>query len=173
MKTKLLLLFLLFSLTGFSQKSYLDSLWNIWSDEKQDDTTRLNAIYDFAWDGYLSNKPDSAYYFSKFMLAFSKERAQKKYEAKANNLQGTYFFNIGDYTKSMESNVRSLTLMKEIGDQKGIASALSNIGVLYKIQGDLKKAIDYYVQTETKEKLEFNGNGQFIMVCEYDYWGYQ
>ncbi len=154
MRIRLFLLFLFISVSGFSQKSYLDSLWHVWSDEKQPDTSRLNAIYDFAWEGYLSNQPDSAYYFSKAMLSFSKKKGLKKYEAKANNLQGTYFYNTGDYTRSMESNIKSLDLMKEINDKKGIAAALSNIGVLYKIQGDLTKAIDFYSQSlKIKEEL--------------------
>ncbi len=154
MKFKLLLFFLLLSLAGFSQKAYLDSLWNVWKDTKQQDTTRLNAIYNFAWDGYLFNKPDSAYYYSKFMLEFAIQKAQKKYEAKANNLQGTYFYNTGDYSKAMDSHTRSLSIMKEINDKKGISSALSNIGVLYKIQGDFTKAIDYYTQSlKIKEEL--------------------
>ncbi len=146
MKLRITILLFLTTFLGFSQKSEQDSLWNVWKDVKQSDTSRLNAIYDFAWNGYLFNKPDSAYYYSTFMMDFAIAKKQKKYEAKANNLQGTYFYNIGDYAKSMESHKRSLFLMKEIDDKKGIASALSNIGVLYKIQGDFTTAIDYYTQ---------------------------
>lgn len=154
MKLKLLALFFMISLASFSQKAYLDSLWNVWQDEKQQDTTRLNAMYNFAWDGYLFNKPDSAYYYSQLMLDFAKRKTQKKYEAKANNLQGTYFYNTGDYSKAMDAHVGSLNIMKEINDRKGISAALSNIGLLYKIQGDLATAIDYYTQSlKIKEEL--------------------
>ena len=107
MKFRLLLIVLFITTVGFSQKAELDSLWSVWQNEKQQDTTRLNALYDFVWDGYLFNKPDSAYYFSKFMKSFAIEKKSKKYEAKANNLQGTYFYNTGDYKNSMVSAVKT------------------------------------------------------------------
>ena len=71
MKFRFILLLLFVTSFGFSQNAELDSLWNVWKDSKQPDSARLSAIYDFAWNGYLNNKPDSAYYYSKFMMDFS------------------------------------------------------------------------------------------------------
>jgi hypothetical protein len=49
----------------------LDSLWNVWNDKTQADTMRLKAINDFARDGYLYSKPDSAFYFAQIEYEFA------------------------------------------------------------------------------------------------------
>lgn len=36
--------------------------------------------------------------------------------------------------------------------------------------GFVKFSIDYDAETESKEKINFKGNGQFVLICEYDYW---
>lgn len=145
MKTKVVLLLILFSLNSFSQKKYLDSLWSVWSDEKQADTTRLRAMYDFAWDGYLFAHPDSSFYFSKIMYDFALEKDLKKFQAKALNLQFNYYLAIGDFSKAMEKNKEAAELRKQDSDKLGMAVAYSNFGILYQIQGNFSKAIDNFV----------------------------
>ena len=132
-----------------------DSLWNVWNDKTQHDTIRLQAIKKYAWDGYLFAKPDSAFYYSQLQYDFAKNKGLKKYQADALNTQGASFFIQIDYAKSIECYTKSLQLREEIGDQKGIAASLGNIGNIYKDQGDAKtnlvqkeelykKAIDYH-----------------------------
>ena len=87
---------------GFSQKAYLDSLWKVWSDVKQPDSCRLQAMYDFAWDGYLHPQPDSSYYYSKQMLSFAENCQNKKYICRALNLQFNYFLDKGDLIKAID-----------------------------------------------------------------------
>lgn len=50
----MLILVLLAAKPISAQQSNLDSLWAVWSDTGQPDTLRLQAIYNFTWDGYLS-----------------------------------------------------------------------------------------------------------------------
>tara|TARA_B100000809_G_C14901342_1_gene446375 strand:- start:534 stop:701 length:168 start_codon:yes stop_codon:yes gene_type:complete len=39
---------------------------------------------------------------------------------------------------------KSLKIREEIGGKRGIANYLNNVGIIYKNQGDIPKAIDYY-----------------------------
>ena len=52
-KTYIVLQLLIFSLVVQAQK--VDSLWAIWNDHNQHDTTRLNAIADLAWKTLFVN----------------------------------------------------------------------------------------------------------------------
>lgn len=62
-----------------------DSLWEVWEDDTRHDTVRLNAIYDYAWDGYLYTQPDSAFYYSQLQYDFAKARNLKTPMANASN----------------------------------------------------------------------------------------
>ena len=162
-------LFLLSCLNGFAQSSLpqkiADSLWSVWTDKTQHDTIRLEAIKKYAWDGYLFAQPDSAFYYSQLQYNFAKSKGLKKHQANALNTEGASFFIKGDYAKSIDYHTRSLQLREEIGDQKGIAASLGNIGNIYKDQGDAqsnlvqkeelyKKAIDYHNKSlKIKEQI--------------------
>lgn len=150
------LLFGLFSTV--TQAQNLDSLFIVWQDETQPDTTRLKAIYDIAWDGYLFTRPDSAYYYSQLQYDFANAKGIKKPMADALNTQGVSLYLRGDYTKAIDHYARSLKIMEEIGNKKGIASVLNNIGNSYKYQGNYTYAIDYY--TRSSNIYEEIGNSQ-------------
>lgn len=49
--------------------------------------------------------------------------------------------------KALEYYNRSIKLFEEVGDKKGMATALSNIGVIYGKQGDTKKELEYYSES--------------------------
>lgn len=68
-----------------------DSLWNVWQDETQADTTRLKAIHKLAWDGYLYSQPDSAFYFAQVEYNYAQSKGLKKQMAAARNTQGASF----------------------------------------------------------------------------------
>ncbi|MCC7332490.1 MAG: tetratricopeptide repeat protein [Flavobacteriales bacterium] len=118
------------------QKNVYDSLWNVWTNNAQHDTARLEAIKKIAWEGYLFSQPDSAFYFAQLEYEFATKRNLKKYQADALNTQGASFFIKTDYAKSIEYHTRSLKIREEINDKKGIAASLGNIGNIFKDQGD-------------------------------------
>lgn len=145
MKKALSIFLLLFYLSGNAQRDpYLDSLWKVWSDVKQADTNRLKAMYDFAWDGFLFSQPDSSYYFSKQMFDFAQEKGLKEFQAKALNLQFSYFFGKGDIAKAEEINNKGMILWQAIDDKLGLAANCTNFGILYQVQGNYPRAINYY-----------------------------
>ena len=129
-KNYLLIVFLFVSLASQAQTNP-DSLWGVWQDETLADTTRLNALDDFAWEGYMYTQPDSAFYFAQMEHDYAKKKGLRKQMAQALNTQGYSFRERGDYSNAMDYHQRSLTLLKEIGDKKGIAGSLISIGSVY------------------------------------------
>ena len=72
LSTYLCLVSLLLSFSIKAQEVNLDSLWGVWNDKTQQDTNRLKAMIDIAWDGYLYSNPDSAFYFAQMGMILLK-----------------------------------------------------------------------------------------------------
>lgn len=143
MKRTLVIIFVFVSVFAFAQK--LDSLWNIYRDVKNPDTTRLNAIYDMAWE-LIYTDPDSSYALGTRQLKFAQEKKLKIYESKALNMIGASFQVRGNYVKAIDSYQKCLNLYEELGDTKGIASAMGNIGSLYIELKEYSKALGYQMR---------------------------
>src|ERR1043165_2729764 len=101
-------------------------------------------MYDFAWDGYLYSQPDSSYYFSTLMLDYAKKKGEREYEARALNLQFSYHFMKGEIEKAEKVNNQGMLLWQALGDKLGLAANCTNFGILYQVQGNFQKAIDYF-----------------------------
>ena len=150
MKKRLTLLTILIGLGLFSiGQTNIDSLWRVWNDRNQPDTTRLKAMHSISWYGYLFSQPDSAFYFAQVQYDYAKSRGQKKHMSSALHTQGTSFYFQSDYVKAIDYFTRSIKIMEEIGYKKGIAASLNNIGLIYKKQGDYKRAIDCYTRSSS------------------------
>lgn len=139
-------------------QSDLDSLWTIWKDDAQADTSRLKALDKFIWDGYLFSQPDSAFYFGGLEYDFAESKGIKKHMAYAIITQGVSFEARADYPKALSYYQRSLKICEGIADKSGVATSLNNIGTIYLYQRDFAKALDYYqrsleLREQTKEKI--------------------
>jgi len=153
MKNILTLFILSLSLTATTQN--LDSLWNVWNDKTQADTSRLKAINQFAWKSYLFSQPDIAFYFAKLQYDFAKSVNNKKWMADALNTQGISVKIRGDYAKAIDYYNKSLKISEELRDKNGIAICLGNIGVVFNEQGNVKEALRYNKKTlKVFEELE-------------------
>lgn len=124
-----------------------DSLWNVWSDPNEADTTRLKAIQRIAWHGYLFSKPDSAFHFAQLQYDFAEEKALLKPMSSALNIQATALNFQGDFERALTYYDRSLQIGREIDDLQGVAVCLNNMGNIYKNQGHFAKAIDYFFES--------------------------
>jgi signal transduction histidine kinase/CheY-like chemotaxis protein/Tfp pilus assembly protein PilF len=147
-KVIIIIIFISFALFAFCQVN-LDSLFTVWKDSSQPDSSRLDAIHVYAWDGYLFSQPDSAFYFAQLGYDFAKSKGLKRQMANAMNTQGTSFYFKGEYASAIDYFTRSLTIREEIGDKIGAASSLNNIGIIYYNQGNYDSAIDYYTRSLT------------------------
>lgn len=122
----------------------LDSLRNAWHNSRLHDTLRLQALHDFAWEGYGYSQPDSAYYFAGVMYDYAKQKNLPSWMAKALNVQGNTLVVQSKYVEAYDRYRRSLEIAENTGDKNAIALALHRIGIIYFYQGDKPRAIDYY-----------------------------
>ncbi|MBK9416662.1 MAG: tetratricopeptide repeat protein [Flavobacteriales bacterium] len=141
--------FLVFALglSSLAQAQYLDSLYTVWQDRTQADSNRVAAYVDHIWDGYLFSRPDTAAILAEALHAFAQERQYPRASAKGYNLQGTASRLQGDYPRAFQYYQKSLATHDRIGDKKGIAGCLNNIGLIYREQGRNERALEYYMRS--------------------------
>ena len=125
----------------------MDSLWGVWNDSTQPDSSRLKALDEYAWSGYLYTQPDSAFFYAQLQYELAREKGLKKQMATALNTQGVSLQLQGDYIKAIKFHNRNLRIRQEIDDKRGIAIALNNIGMIYEEQGGNAKAIDFLTRS--------------------------
>ena len=142
-----LLILLIASNNGHSQNLNIDSLKKVWNDESRADTIRVKAIHKIAWDGYMSNQPDSAFYYAQLQYDFSERKGLMRAMAGALNTQGVSLYYRSEYEKALDYHTRSLKIKQEINDQKGMVSSLNNIGMAHELQSHYVEALDYYGQS--------------------------
>lgn len=70
-----------------------------------------------------------------------------------NNI-GIIYGDQGDYNKAVEYYLKSLEIIKELGDNKGMSACYTNIGNVHFCQGNYDSAIKYYLSHwESKNNL--------------------
>ena len=122
----------------------LDSLWFVWNDTTASDTNRLNAIETIARDVYLPKSPDSALYFAQLQYDFAEKVFNKLGQASALSVLGISNYVLGNYDESLRCHLSSLDLYIEIGDDKKILGAYSNIGLYYAYQNKFEEALPFF-----------------------------
>ena len=126
----LLIVFVLLSISSHAQVN-LDSLWGVWIDDSQEDTTRLKAIYEFAYEGYSHTKPDSAIYFTQLMFDYAEKIGNQYYQARSYSL---FARSQGEKNNNLEAKRnwdQALKIYQNIGDRDGISSALWALGLIH------------------------------------------
>ena len=164
-------LFLIFFLLFLSHYSFgqgktsftateLDSLWSVWQDETQADTTRLSALGEYSWYGYVFSQPDSAFYFADLEHELAKKIGSKKHIGFALGTKGTSFWVRGNYSEALRYVKENLAIAEELDDKTAIAGALSKLGIIHGDLGEDIKQIEYF---ERSLKIrEEQGNKYFI-----------
>jgi adenylate cyclase len=146
-RSKIILILLLtfnFSLVTVAQQTNLDSLYSVWQDETQPDSSRTTAYKHYIWNGFLYSNPDSAIVLAQTLLTFGEKHQYAKANALSYRLIGVSNALKSNYSKALDYCQRSLKIFEELGDKKGIATLINGIGILYNDQGDYTKALDYY-----------------------------
>ncbi|MEH6535650.1 MAG: adenylate/guanylate cyclase domain-containing protein [Psychroserpens sp.] len=138
------LILLALSYNCLKAQTNLDSLYTLWQDQTQKDSIRTDAFKNYIWDGFLFDKPDSAFTLAEELVTFAKTEQYPNAKAEAYNIQGVSFWLKANYLKALDYYKRSLKIREEIGDKKGISASLYNIGNIYLRQGNYPQALDYH-----------------------------
>ncbi|MCF8257201.1 MAG: tetratricopeptide repeat protein [Flavobacteriales bacterium] len=139
-----------------------DSLWAVWNNQKEADTSRLKAMHDIAREGYLYSRPDSAFHYASLELALAEKKKLPVQMAAALNTQGASYFMRGNYTEAMPLYERSLALSQQANDPKGMATAYTNIGLIKRRQGENALALEYYQKSVTLQEQVGNEKGMAL-----------
>ncbi len=144
------------------EKIEVDSLWSIWQDKTQADTTKLHAIGFYAWRKFVFSQPDSALYYADIQHNLAKKLGHKKYIAFALGTKGTALWVKGDYSKSLSYFQENLEVSKIVGKKSVIAGVYNKLGIVYGSLGDNIKKIEYYQKSlKIREEL---GNQHDIAI---------
>ena len=121
-----------------------DSLYNVWQNQSQPDSNRIEAFHQFISKNLLRSFPDSAIVASNQLLEFSQTIEYKVGQAMGLNLLGIAHQYKSDFDKALEFNEASLKVATEIGYKKGIGRALGDIGTIYYNQSNYDKTYEFY-----------------------------
>ncbi|MCB9244786.1 MAG: tetratricopeptide repeat protein [Flavobacteriales bacterium] len=147
--------FILISILGLSLKAQnIDSLYTLWQDQTQPDSMRVQAYEDYILNGYLYSYPDTAAILAKALHAYAKKQHFPKASGTGYNLQGIANYVQGNYSLALEYFQKSLSIQEAVGDKKGIAKNLNNIGLIYVNQGNPPRALESFQKSlAIKEEL--------------------
>ncbi|MDC8000808.1 adenylate/guanylate cyclase domain-containing protein [Aequorivita todarodis] len=163
-KKTILLLFSIFSLCLNAQKN-LDSLYGVWQDKTQADSSRIKALKDYIWEGYLFSQPDTALILIEKLYQFSNKKENLIGIAGATDLKGAFYDNHGMSAKALDYYQSGLKIRKKINDARGIAVSLNHIGNLYLIQENFIKALEYYQKAlEIQEQHKYKNGVNFSLT---------
>ena len=122
----------------------LDSLYSVWEDESQPDSTRIMAFGRYINLGFQYSNPDSAIVLIEQMLEFSEESNFDLGKSSALNLMGNIYLDKNLYAKSLEYFEKIISLRKDNATNKELSSIYNNMGSVYSATGDNDKAIEHY-----------------------------
>ncbi len=140
----LIFCFVLAFSAGHSQN--IDSLNQLWKNEKIADSTRLKANYEIAWY-YLFNNPDTAFVVSGIGYDYAVTKNLILWQAKAKKVQGVSWYFRSNFKKAIRYYLESLRLYKTINNLEGESNIYNNLGGIYHEQGNFKKAIEYHLRS--------------------------
>lgn len=134
----------LFSLQSFGQVNEADSILSNWKDNLQDDTTRLNELFDLTLEDYVHTHPDSAIVLARHQLELAERGGFEKHIGKAFFLEGLAHRMKGDSIEAEEFLKKSLNKFKSLNSKLLIADNLRHLGNLKQDFLDYDSSHYYY-----------------------------
>ena len=96
----ILVILLTFSGIFLSAQTRLDSLYAVWKDQEQPDSTRVVAYKNYIWNGFLFSQPDTAFIMGEELIAYGLDKNYLKAQSMGYNIQGASWHVRGDYPQA-------------------------------------------------------------------------
>lgn len=148
------------TINAYSQKAKADSLARLLSTE-QEDTNRVTLMWRLASASSVYD-PDTALSLSFQSLSLARKIHYIEGESRATGILANTFIRIGNYPKALELNIEKLKIEEKRSNPENLASVLMNIGIVYVMQEEYSKALEYYAKADSVirkynvEKLKYN-----------------
>ncbi len=143
----LLLVFLVYPALLFSQKAKADSLGKLLASEKTD-SNRVRLTWQLAGAVSVYN-PDTALRLSYEALSLARSIEYLEGESRSLGVMANTFIKIGNYPRALELNIQKLKLEEKRNNPRNLGSVLMNIGVVYVLQEEYRKAMEYLFQADS------------------------
>jgi class 3 adenylate cyclase len=143
-----LLLFLLVVTTdvvGQGAVEGIDSLQRV-VDAAPQDTTKVNALIELS-TLYLETNPQLAIEKGNEARALAEEIGFRSGVGFAHKAVARGYVILANYPTALEQYQKSLEVFESLGNKKGIANILSNIGVVYSNSGEDTRSIEYHLKS--------------------------
>ncbi len=115
-------------------------------DQPLADTTRVRVL-DQLSRSLMYSKPLLAMQYAQQGLTLARQVGDQRGEARVQNRIGTIFRLTGNYDRSLEAHLNSVSVATTNHDTDALARTYNNMGNLYSEQKNSPKAIDYYLKT--------------------------
>jgi len=148
----LLSVFLLLSISGFSQKQVLDSLYKDLATQKTD-SGRVSVLYDLSY-AYHKSKPDSALILAQQAYKLAKKIKFLKGESWALNGLANAFHSLHNYPRAIEYFIEELKIHEKRGKPKNMANTYISMALVYSSEEEYGKALSYAFKAEDIAKRD-------------------
>ncbi|MBI1287159.1 MAG: tetratricopeptide repeat protein [Flavobacteriales bacterium] len=155
-----LICLLSFPLCSMAQDAKLDSLWAVWNNKTEADTSRMNALLEVVRTNYSASKRDSMFYHSELVYRLAKSRGDKKNMANALKLQGLALKVKGETDSAFTYVERAFELFREADNKKSMGACLIDLGQILQSKGEYDKALEQYMKA--LEIVEASGEKYLI-----------
>lgn len=143
-----------------AQKPRADSLSRLLETEKKD-SSRVKLLWQIASATSVYN-PDTALIIAYQSLSLARNIHYPEGESRATGILANIFMRIGNYPRALELNIEKLKIEEKRNVPQNLSSVLMNIGVVYALQEEYDKALEYYtradsiIQLNNVEVLKYN-----------------
>ncbi len=156
-----ILVFLFFAITLFGQTNEIIDSLKLELSKKQKDTVKAQVLNDLAYY-YLYQDIDTSLIYGKRAEKFASQIKYAKVKAKANLYIGNAFLFTNRYDSARVYYKKAFQIFDSEGLNK--SAIYSSMGMLYKNEGDYKKAIETYFEGLTYDEETSNDYGKFIKL---------
>jgi len=138
------------------------------------DTVNVNNLNRLSEKLWKKSQFDSAIVYANKALILAKKFDYRKGIADANHNLGVIYRNKGSYLQALQDDLDALKIYQELGDKKGTATMLGNIGVVYMSEGgNNSKALEYdfkalAIYLELGDKIGISRNLGNIGIAYHD-----
>lgn len=139
-----------------AQQLNLDSLEQVWLDENESDSLRLDAYYNLIWYKFMFNNPDTAYTLAGELATQAMEKGWPFWEGKASGLKGVTFGIRGDIQQAIQYFEKSIAILEtcEGVNPMELANQYNNLGICYQRLSIYDTAIEYLQKSLTISQAE-------------------
>ncbi len=121
--------------------------------QTQNDTSRLRILSELMY-GYLTTQPAKSISYGLELLEIASGPEYAPLRANAYAILGEASFYIEQYDQAEDFFIDQLKTYQNLNDSSGIASSLTNLGIVKRHNGHYEEAIDYYQESsDIKERM--------------------